>query len=42
MTTLINTASTILARAIVWFVWSPLDRTVCRFANVTHRGRGES
>ena len=34
-----NRASTLLARAIVWAVFSPVDRTVCRFAEVTHRPR---
>ena len=24
-----------LARAVVWTVWVPIDRTVCRFSNVT-------
>jgi hypothetical protein len=30
-----NAASTYLARLIVWAVFSPIDRTVCRFAQVT-------
>ena len=34
-----NRASTLLARVIVWAVFSPVDRTVCRFAQVTHRPR---
>lgn len=32
-----NRASTLLARALVAFVFGPVDRTVCRFAEVTHR-----
>ena len=24
-----------LARLVVWAVWVPIDRTVCRFANQT-------
>lgn len=39
MTTLINTASTILARAICAVIWGPVDRTVCAWANVTDQGR---
>ena len=34
-----NRASTYLARAVVWFVFQPLDRTVCRWTEVTHQGR---
>lgn len=35
-----NRASTYLARAIVWVVvWVPIDRTVCRWTEVTHQGR---
>lgn len=34
-----SAASTYFARAVVWFVFSPLDRTVCRWAEITHQGR---
>lgn len=34
-----NRASTLLARALVSLVFGPVDRTVCRFAEVTHRPR---
>ena len=34
-----NRASTLLARALVALVFGPVDRTVCRFAEVTHRPR---
>lgn len=30
-----------VARLVVWVVWQPLDRTVCRFAEVTHEREGE-
>lgn len=25
-----------LARLVVWAVWVPIDRAVCRFAELTH------
>lgn len=28
-----------LARLVVWTVWVPVDRTVCRWAQVTHHPR---
>ena len=34
-----NAASTYLARALVALVFGPVDRTVCRFAQVTHVSR---
>lgn len=34
-----NAASTVLARWICAFAFGPLDRTVCRWAEVTHQGR---
>lgn len=36
--TAVDRASTLFARALVWAVFSPIDRTVCRWAEVTHRG----
>ena len=33
-----NAAWDVLARVVVWTVWVPVDRTVCRWAEVTHRG----
>ena len=31
-----NTVCTLLARAVVGFIWGPVDRTVCAWANRTH------
>lgn len=30
-----------IARLVVAFAWGPVDRTVCRFAEVTHEREGE-
>lgn len=37
--TTVDRASTYLARALVALVFGPVDRTVCRFAQVTHLPR---
>lgn len=36
--TSVDRASTLFARALVWAVFGPVDRTVCAWAVVTHRG----
>lgn len=28
----------LIGRLVTWFWWSPLDRTVCAWSNLTHRG----
>lgn len=37
--TTVDRASTLLARALVALVFGPVDRTVCAWAEVTHRPR---
>lgn len=37
--TTVDRASTYFARALVALVFGPVDRTVCRFAQVTHAPR---
>jgi hypothetical protein len=36
--TTVDRASTLFARTLCALVFGPVDRTVCRFAVVTHRG----
>lgn len=35
----VNAVWDVIGRTVVWLVWSPVDRAVCRFAEVTHHGR---